>query len=437
MIEPERPLKRKEQVVADEEYAKQLAAKMEAELEKEEKERRHKEEEANLALIELWESKKAMMEADRLLAERLQAREREELTIEEKSKLFVELMNKRRKHFADLRDQEKRNKPPTKPQKRSQMSTYLKNIGTWKHSQLKSKTYEEIERLFKLEMKRRAGEELEYDVSKKQKVVEQIETEGVDDLKEEEMKRHMEVVREDNTVIDAVPLASKPPIIIDYKIIKAGIIGHFQLIREDGSSKRHGDTGPEDEYERVLWGDLKVMYEPDMMSDVWRSLQGYKVLIWKLFDSCGVHYKKAVVVGNVVFTDDRDEIDCCKMSIRGKGIPPNIERVGGMRKYPCIIMSARGQLDVSRHFLRKMKMDLRLPIFSLIDSDPYGLRILSAYSFGSESMSYNSANLCIPDIFWLGLRPYDWETYQIPEKSLLPMTPDAMKVARNLLKEDL
>ncbi|GKB77988.1 hypothetical protein Tco_0944883, partial [Tanacetum coccineum] len=118
MIEPERPLKRKEQVAADEEYAKQLAAEMEAEVEKEERERRQKEDEANLALIELWEAKKSMMEADRLLAERLQAREREELIIEEKSKLFVELMNKRKKHFAELRAQEKRNKPPTKSQKR-------------------------------------------------------------------------------------------------------------------------------------------------------------------------------------------------------------------------------------------------------------------------------------------------------------------------------
>ncbi|GJU55854.1 hypothetical protein Tco_1229568 [Tanacetum coccineum] len=53
MIEPERPLKRKEQVVADEGYAKQLAAEIEAELEKEERERRQKEDEANLALIEL------------------------------------------------------------------------------------------------------------------------------------------------------------------------------------------------------------------------------------------------------------------------------------------------------------------------------------------------------------------------------------------------
>ncbi|GJV88724.1 reverse transcriptase domain, reverse transcriptase zinc-binding domain protein [Tanacetum coccineum] len=61
---------------------------------------RKQEEEANIALIESWENTQAMMEADRLLAERLQSKEREELTDEEKGKLFMELMEKRRKHFA-------------------------------------------------------------------------------------------------------------------------------------------------------------------------------------------------------------------------------------------------------------------------------------------------------------------------------------------------
>ncbi|GJV22594.1 hypothetical protein Tco_1371614 [Tanacetum coccineum] len=95
-----------------------------------------------------------MMEADRLLAERLQTREREELTDEEKGKLFMELMEKRRKHFAALRVQEKRNKPPTKAQKRSQISTYLKHMGGYKHKQLMGKSYDEIQKMFDKEMKR-------------------------------------------------------------------------------------------------------------------------------------------------------------------------------------------------------------------------------------------------------------------------------------------
>ncbi|GJW19119.1 retrovirus-related pol polyprotein from transposon TNT 1-94 [Tanacetum coccineum] len=52
---------------------------------------RKKEEEANKALIESWENTQAMMEANRLLAERLQTREQEELTDQEKASLFMEL----------------------------------------------------------------------------------------------------------------------------------------------------------------------------------------------------------------------------------------------------------------------------------------------------------------------------------------------------------
>ncbi|GJZ09765.1 hypothetical protein Tco_0544048 [Tanacetum coccineum] len=63
-------------------------------------------------------------------------------------------MNKRKKNFAMLRAKEKRRKPPTKAQKRNQMSTYLKNMGGYKHNQLKSKSYEEIQKLFDNKMRR-------------------------------------------------------------------------------------------------------------------------------------------------------------------------------------------------------------------------------------------------------------------------------------------
>ncbi|GKE46220.1 hypothetical protein Tco_1477478, partial [Tanacetum coccineum] len=97
---------------------------------------------------------KAMMEADRLLAKRLQSKEREELTYEEKAKLFMEQIEKRRKHFATFITQEKRNRPPTKAQKRTQMSTYLKHMGGYTYKQLKGKSFDEIQKLFDKEIKR-------------------------------------------------------------------------------------------------------------------------------------------------------------------------------------------------------------------------------------------------------------------------------------------
>ncbi|GJV37742.1 hypothetical protein Tco_1410219 [Tanacetum coccineum] len=71
MIEPEVPLKRKDQIALDEQIARDIQAKLDAELIEEQKLARKQEEEANIALIESWENTQAMMEADRLLAERL------------------------------------------------------------------------------------------------------------------------------------------------------------------------------------------------------------------------------------------------------------------------------------------------------------------------------------------------------------------------------
>ncbi|GJT60289.1 hypothetical protein Tco_1003822 [Tanacetum coccineum] len=211
MIEPEVPLKRKDQIALDEQIARDIQAKLDAELLEEQKLARKQEEEANIALIESWENTQAMMEADRLLAERLQSKEREELTDEEKAKLFMELMEKRRKHFAALRAQEKRNRPPTKAQKRTQMSTYLKHMGGYTYKQLKGKSFDEIQKLFDKEMKRvntfvAMGSE-QKESSKKLKVEEEKESEEVEEDDEVELKKLLVIKKDEDIAIDAIPLA--------------------------------------------------------------------------------------------------------------------------------------------------------------------------------------------------------------------------------------
>ncbi|GJS10311.1 hypothetical protein Tco_0367107 [Tanacetum coccineum] len=223
-------------------------------------------------------------------------------------------MNKRKKYFTDLRAQENRNKPPTKSQKRSQMTTYLKNIGTWKHSQLKSKTYEEIERLFKLEMKRvntfitmiqdeetskkdkdeskfkRAGEELESDVSKKQKTNKQGEVE-VDDTTE--LKRCLVVVPEDedDVTIDTTPLSSRSPSI---NFNRDDLKDLWKIVKS-----RFMKKDPMDDMDNLLLRTLNTMFEPQVEDTIWTYQQGLtKVKNWKLYDSCGVYY---ITMQNIVY----------------------------------------------------------------------------------------------------------------------------------------
>ncbi|GKB25729.1 hypothetical protein Tco_0865130 [Tanacetum coccineum] len=185
------------------------------------------------------------------------------------------------------------------------MCTYLKNMGRYKHNQLKGRSYEEIQKIFDKaykqvssfvpmdsevvkssvtrtkESSKRTGDEVESDKSKKQKIDEHVEAKN-DDQEEAGMKRHIEVVKDNEVAIDAIPLSTKPIMIVEYKIDKDGRMGYFKLIRADGSLKRyssmikmlqdidredletlwklikarHENTGPKEDYERVLWGDL-------------------------------------------------------------------------------------------------------------------------------------------------------------------------------------
>ncbi|GKB94017.1 hypothetical protein Tco_0980154 [Tanacetum coccineum] len=90
----------------------------------------------------------AKIDADHQLAEQLQAQEQEELTDVEKATLFVQLLEKRRKHFAAKRVEEKRNKPPTRAQQRKIMCTYLKNMEGKNLKDLKDKSFDSIQKMF-------------------------------------------------------------------------------------------------------------------------------------------------------------------------------------------------------------------------------------------------------------------------------------------------
>ena len=100
------------------------------------------------------------------------------------------------------------------------------------------------------------------------------------------------------------------------------------------------------------------------------------------------------------------------------------------------MITGKGQPDVAtRLFLRKIRDQLKIPVLALVDSDPYGLKIMSVYSSGSKQMSYDSSHLTTSDIKWLGVRPSDLNRYNIPEQCRLPMTPADKKMGEELLLE--
>ncbi|GJY95278.1 retrotransposon protein, putative, ty1-copia subclass [Tanacetum coccineum] len=138
------------------------------------------------------------------------------------------------------------------------MCNYLKNIAGFTHNQLKSKSFDEVQKAFDKTMSwidsfvpmdsevvkdraegsetrtegssKRTGEELQKESTKKQKVDEEKES--------EELKKCLEIVPDDgdDVTIDATPLSTKSPTIVDFEIHQEGKKSYFQIIREDVQS---------------------------------------------------------------------------------------------------------------------------------------------------------------------------------------------------------
>nr|GEU63862.1 hypothetical protein [Tanacetum cinerariifolium] len=195
---------------------------------------------------EMPKKRKHQIRADEELAVKLQAKNDEEERVAKEKAQQVE--KRKREFFAAKRTEEKRNRPLTKAQQRSLMCTYLKNMDGWKPRALKNKSFAEIQELFNKAMKRINNfvdfrtELVEEKRSKKQKVE--------NDKESEELKKFLEIIPDDgdDVTIDATPLSTKSPTIVDYKIYKEGKKSYCQNFRVEA-----------------------------------------KVKNWKIFDSCGVH----------------------------------------------------------------------------------------------------------------------------------------------------
>ncbi|GKE00983.1 hypothetical protein Tco_1388966 [Tanacetum coccineum] len=176
--------KKFKQLESDEE----LARKMQEEWEEEEERNKIAEEKAaNEALIRNFDDIKARIEADRLLAEKLQEQEREQFTIEERAKFLHDTIAAQRRFLAQQRSEAIRNKPPTKNQLRNQMMTYLKHVGNYKHAELKIKKFEEVQALYE-KIKRSDEDFISIGSAEDERLIKKMNEKGVDLSKSEVIK---------------------------------------------------------------------------------------------------------------------------------------------------------------------------------------------------------------------------------------------------------
>ncbi|GJZ79085.1 hypothetical protein Tco_0643922 [Tanacetum coccineum] len=176
--------KKFKQLASDEEMARKIQEEWEGE---EERNRLAEEKATNEALIRNYDDIKARIEADRLLAEKLQEEEREQFTIEERAKFLHDTIAAQRKFLAQQRSEAIRNRPPTKNQLRNQMMTYLKHVGNFKHSELKTKKFEEIQALYE-KIKRSDEDFISIGSAEDERLIKKMNEKGIDSSKNEMVK---------------------------------------------------------------------------------------------------------------------------------------------------------------------------------------------------------------------------------------------------------
>ncbi|MBD3193749.1 MAG: hypothetical protein GF317_01745 [Candidatus Lokiarchaeota archaeon] len=210
----------------------------------------------------------------------------------------------------------------------------------------------------------------------------------------------------------------------------------------------------------IFYTDVKL-FQDQKNSD--KSLEDVATMLYTTRNSTHVVASaRGSCVGRLRIRDRNDIIDLEGLGSGGWGISPmldNIEIIESdaefilvvekdaammrlaearfWRDYPCIILTAQGVGNVAvRMFLKRLSKELRLPVFSLVDSDPYGHYIHSVYMRGSKRLSYESPFLATPDIKLLGVLTRDLDKYKVPGDCRLDMNKTDLKRTRELLKED-
>jgi DNA topoisomerase-6 subunit A len=151
--------------------------------------------------------------------------------------------------------------------------------------------------------------------------------------------------------------------------------------------------------------------------------------------------RKGSVVGRLVIDDAGDRIDLSRMGRGGWSIPSIVEpevlrfieckadfilfvekdavfsrlnEDGFWKKHNCVLMTSLGQATRgARRLLQRIAHELKLPIYVLVDNDPWGLYIYSVLKQGSINLAYESMRMAVPDVRFLGMSALDYEKFKL------------------------
>ncbi len=191
-------------------------------------------------------------------------------------------------------------------------------------------------------------------------------------------------------------------------------------------------------------------------------IEDIEVAVAALREELGVHAEtKGTMVGPLTIVDNGDTIDLTAMGSGGWGVPsivePDVIRfVKHKAKFvlliekgavwqrfnkdrfwesnSCIILHGGGQPPRGvRRLIYRMHHELKLPVYVLVDNDPWGYYIYSVVKQGSINLAFESQRMAIPAARFIGMSSFDAERFDVPAHVPMALTEEDRRRAKEIL----
>jgi DNA topoisomerase-6 subunit A len=166
------------------------------------------------------------------------------------------------------------------------------------------------------------------------------------------------------------------------------------------------------------------------------------------------------LVGPLTVIDNGDEIDCSRMGSAGYSIPSIVEpdvvqfvkcdakfilhvekdtvwrrfnEDKFWREHNCLLTHGNGQPPRGvRRMLTRLHKEYKLPVYCLLDNDPWGYYIYSVIKQGSINLAFESTRMAIPDAKYIGLRSIDFQRCALSNSVKIQLSETDAKRAKQI-----
>ncbi len=171
--------------------------------------------------------------------------------------------------------------------------------------------------------------------------------------------------------------------------------------------------------------------------------------------------KRGSMVGPLTLVDKGDSINLRRMGSGGWSIPSIVEKNviqfkqceaeyillvekeavwarlnedKFWKKQKCLLLSGQGMAPRGvRRLIFRLHHELKLPVYVLVDNDPWGFYIYSVVKQGSINLAYESRRMAVPKARFLGLSSFDRELYNLPKNVTIKLDDQDQRRAKQML----